>query len=220
MILYKNVDIKDLDSILDKGILSLNASGNNNWKKNKRADNSCDVVYLFSPTTQQNSFPRYGIALLEVDIPEEDVTLNNFTTRDINVNKYAEYTTPYVSPELIINIYIPHIFKDRIVLSNIAADKVSWVDMEASYYYNHTILKKCPDSVLLQFAKTAELNSTDFDFFRGVNLDRTVIDLYEINYKKENLISLSNPGACNRGLRYLTEQLSNKTQEPNPMLRR
>ena len=31
MILYKNVDIKDLESILSKEILSLNVSGNNNW---------------------------------------------------------------------------------------------------------------------------------------------------------------------------------------------
>ena len=51
MILYKNVDIKDLESILTKGILSLNVSGNNNWDDGKRADNSCDVVY------HQREFP-------------------------------------------------------------------------------------------------------------------------------------------------------------------
>ena len=50
MTLYKNVDIVDLDSILEKGILSLSESGNNNWIEGKRAPNFKEVVYLFSPT--------------------------------------------------------------------------------------------------------------------------------------------------------------------------
>ena len=36
MILYKNVDICDLKSIMEKGILSLDACGNNNWDDGKR----------------------------------------------------------------------------------------------------------------------------------------------------------------------------------------
>ena len=73
MMLYKNVDIKDLESILQKGILSLNKSGNNNWNEDKRANNSCDVVYLFKPLTEENSFCQYGAALLEIDIANDKV---------------------------------------------------------------------------------------------------------------------------------------------------
>ena len=51
MILYKNVDICDLKSIMEKGILSLDACGNNNWDDGKRGENSTSVVYLFQPLT-------------------------------------------------------------------------------------------------------------------------------------------------------------------------
>ena len=67
MILYKNVDICDLESIMEKGILSLDACGNNNWDDGKRGENSTSVVYLFQPLTKENSFPEYGAALLEID---------------------------------------------------------------------------------------------------------------------------------------------------------
>lgn len=46
-IFYKNVDIRDLQSILSKGILSFDASGNDNWESGKRVSNATDVVYLF-----------------------------------------------------------------------------------------------------------------------------------------------------------------------------
>ena len=65
--LYKNVDLCDLESILEKGFLSLNESNNQNWSNNKRSNNSNDVVYLFDPKTKQNTFTQYGIVLLEVD---------------------------------------------------------------------------------------------------------------------------------------------------------
>jgi hypothetical protein len=32
MKLYKNVDIKDLESILENGILPISVTGNDNWK--------------------------------------------------------------------------------------------------------------------------------------------------------------------------------------------
>ena len=38
-IYYKNVDIYDLPSILENGLLSMDESGNNNWQDNNRADN-------------------------------------------------------------------------------------------------------------------------------------------------------------------------------------
>ena len=90
MILYKNVDIKDLESILAKGILSLNVSGNNNWDDGKRADNSCDVVYLFKPLTEENSFCNYGITLLEIDIPDDEIKENELLGNDRYDGKYVE----------------------------------------------------------------------------------------------------------------------------------
>ena len=66
MILYKNVDLIDLISIMENGILSLDECKNNNWEEGKRADNRTDVVYLFSPAAPEvkNSFINYGLALL------------------------------------------------------------------------------------------------------------------------------------------------------------
>lgn len=43
IVLYKNIDINDLESILEKGILSANNSENYNWEDGNRADNSMDV---------------------------------------------------------------------------------------------------------------------------------------------------------------------------------
>ena len=91
MILYKNVDIKDLESILSKGILSLNKSGNNNWDDNKRASNSCDVVYLFNPLTEQNSFCNYGAVLLQIDIPDNEVKENQIGSGIQRSNQRSKY---------------------------------------------------------------------------------------------------------------------------------
>ena len=39
--------------------------GNDNWADGKRANNDTSVVYLFKPLGEVNSFPKYGVALLE-----------------------------------------------------------------------------------------------------------------------------------------------------------
>ena len=101
---FKNVDICDLPSILKKGILSMNASGNDNWDSGKRANNSRDVVYLFRPTGYENSFVQYGAALLEVEV---DGVENELLDGDINKGKYKEYICDTVPPENIIALYIP-----------------------------------------------------------------------------------------------------------------
>ena len=125
MILYKNVDIKDLESILSKGILSLNKSGNNNWDENKRANNSCDVVYLFKPLTDENSFCNYGTALLEINIPDNDVKENQLLNNDRYNGKYIEYIADEVPAQCIKAIYIPKIFKGRIDLSEDIITKIT-----------------------------------------------------------------------------------------------
>ena len=182
MILYKNVDIKDLESILSKGILSLNVSGNNNWDDGKRADNSCDVVYLFKPLTEENSFCNYGVALLEIDIPDDKIKENQLLENDIYNGKYVEYITDEVSVQYIKTIYIPKIFKERIDLPENILSKITWCGMKANYY-GDSVRENCPDEVLKQFAKTAEIMDTsEFNFFRGVTEKREIIDLYDIQY--------------------------------------
>ena len=182
MILYKNVDIKDLESILTKGILSLNVSGNNNWDDGKRADNSCDVVYLFRPLTEENSFCNYGVALLEIDIPDDEVKENQLLENDRYNGKYIEYITDEVSVQYIKAIYIPELFKNRIDLPENILSKITWCGMKANYY-GDSIRENCPDEVLKQFAKTAEImDASEFNFFRGITDRRTMIDLYDIQY--------------------------------------
>lgn len=44
-------------------------------------------------------------------------------------------------------------------------------------------IEKCDEEILNQFALTSELmNSSEVNFFRGRNKDRTMIDLYNIEY--------------------------------------
>ena len=182
MILYKNVDVKDLESILSKGILSLNKSGNNNWDENKRANNSCDVVYLFKPLTDENSFCNYGTALLEINITDNDVKENQLLNNDRYNGKYIEYIADEVPAQCIKAIYIPKIFKGRIDLPENILSKIIWCGMKANYY-GDSVRENCPDEVLKQFAKTAEImDASSFNFFRGVSEKREIIDLYDIQY--------------------------------------
>ena len=182
MILYKNVDIKDLESILTEGILSLNVSDNNNWDEGKRADNSCDVVYLFRPLTEENSFCNYGVALLEIDIPDDEIKENQLLENDRYNGKYVEYITDKVEVDCIKSIYIPKLFKNRVVLPIEIMSRITWCDIKANHYGDDG-RENCPDEVLKQFAKTAEImDASEFNFFRGVTEKRTMIDLYDIQY--------------------------------------
>lgn len=75
MILYKNVDICDLEPITKNGILSIDECGNNNWDEGKRAENDTSVVYLFSPIGKQNSFPNYGAACWRFNVKQRKIKL-------------------------------------------------------------------------------------------------------------------------------------------------
>ena len=46
MILYKNVDICDLSSIMQKGVLSMDECGNDNWDTGKRVQNDTSSIVL------------------------------------------------------------------------------------------------------------------------------------------------------------------------------
>ena len=182
MILYKNVDIKDLESILSKGILSLNVSGNNNWDDGKRADNSCDVVYLFRPLTEENSFCNYGVALLEIDISDDEIKENQLLENDGYNGKYVEYIADKVVADCIKSIYIPKLFKNRVALPIEIMSRITWCGIKANHYGDDG-KENCPVEVFEQFAKTAEIMDTSsFNFFRGVSEKREMIDLYDIQY--------------------------------------
>lgn len=94
--LYKVVSKEDLDKILKEGILPISKTGNNNWEGNKRADNSTEVVYLFSPLTDQLNFTQYGDVILEV---ETTAYRNEIAPNDVNAGKYEEFITYEVTPE-------------------------------------------------------------------------------------------------------------------------
>ena len=203
-IFYKNVDICDLPSIMSKGILSLDDSGNNNWDSGKRAKNATNAVYLFRPTGYENSFVNYGAALLEVEVSGKE---NEMVAQDVNKGKYIEYICDYVSPDDIKAIYIPKIFKNKVRYRH---PKIKWVDMEAKifssdlYYANLNKYGKkgflgitqfddnfdkklnyadCDEDMLQLFTDTSEIyDSTDDMYFRGILPNGEIFDLYYIHY--------------------------------------
>lgn len=181
MKLYKNVDIRDLKSIFENGILSLDESGNDNWEDGKRANNDTNVVYLFSPISKLNTFCQYGIVLLEIEIDESLVRKNEMIECDVNKDLYVEYVADFVPSECIKKAFIPALFKSRCELSDNVEKLVAWCGMAADFYGLNG-LEKCTDEVLKKFSDTTEINSTCFNFFRGENEDRTVVDLYNVKY--------------------------------------
>lgn len=181
MTLYKNVDICDLESILEKGILSLDESGNDNWDSDNRANNPTDCVYLFQPINgKPNAFPNYGTALLEVEV--EDVEKFDFFENDTHKEDYVEYVTAKVEPKQIKRIIIPEIFKERLEFSKNVEKMVEWCGFSAEIYGDDG-LEVASDEVLKMFVKTADIeDSSYFNFFRGTDEKRRVIDLYNIKY--------------------------------------
>lgn len=183
MILYKNVDISDLESIMKNGILSMDECENDNWEDGKRSNNETSVVYLFKPTTEINTFPNYGIALLEIEC---DATENKMTENDIHKYDYVEYVTKEVKPDQIRKIIIPNIFKERIILPE--SIEITWCNIysDECVGYDHekdcTIYEKISDDRLKLFADTTPLNTTEFNYFRGVDEKRYMIDLYNVKY--------------------------------------
>lgn len=182
MKLYKNVDICDLKSILNKGILSLDESGNDNWDSDKRADNATDCVYLFSLVEgKNNAFTNYGVVLVEVEVGYAQIS--EMSETDAHKADYIEYTTAKVVKEDIKAVYIPQIFKSKLNLDAEVESMVTWCGMTAKYYDNEDNLISASEEILKQFASTAQVeDSKGFNFFRGTDSKRRMIDLYEINY--------------------------------------
>ena len=138
MKLYKNVDLCDLESICENGILSANECDNFNWEDGNRANNTYDLVYLFEPTSDFNTFVKYGLVLLEVEV--ENAKKSEFVVGDVNKDKYNEYVVDRVLPNQITKIIIPFIFKEIIkeIISKEIFNKIIWCDT----YYVETIENK------------------------------------------------------------------------------
>ena len=186
MTFYKNVDISDLDSILEKGLLSLDESGNDNWEEGKRANNPTDKVYLFSPLdNKDNSFPKYGLALLEVEC---SAVPSAMVENDIHKEDYKEYITDKVLPEQIKAIYIPEVFKERLSKHSLY-DKFNFVKMNGRVFDEKDNFKErsATQEELSRFGETSAINSTDFNFFRGINQDNTIFDLHDVNYEIDSI---------------------------------
>ena len=131
MKLFKNVGLPELKAILKDGILPIAATGNDNWEENNRSNNSKDVVYLFSPKTELNTFMQYGLVLLEVET--ENAIKNEFMKNDVNKDCYDEFIKDKIEPNEIKKIYIPKIFKRQIDKTNFLKDienKIIWVDLK------------------------------------------------------------------------------------------
>lgn len=198
MVLFHNTDLNNLNSIVEKGLLSSNECGVNNWDEGKRAKNSADVVYLFEPIGRQNSFSNLGIALIEAEVDPEAISESELAINDFGRGKYNEYTVEKVAPERIKAIYIPKVFKNRISgLSEKVLEKVVWCEMNAKVFDHceetgeigdfgipktRSIFRDATSDELELFGRTAEMSVCGFNFFRGMNDDRTMLDLDEIVY--------------------------------------
>ncbi len=181
MILFKNVDINDLISITEKGIIPLDECEFNNWEDGKRADNRTDVVYLFDAIepTKKNSFINYGLVLLKVDV--DSATENELSSCDVNKGKYIEYITDRVAPEQIKDIYIPKCFKQRILTLNnedriLPDSPITWCDITISEWN-----KPFTSDRLERFVKTAPLSTLQPNYLRGIDENRRMIDLNKDN---------------------------------------
>lgn len=191
MTLYHNCDYRDLLSILKDGILPVNKTGNNRWDDGKRVNNSEDVVYLFKPVGKQNSFTQYGICLIEVDV---DATENILDETDYNHGKYDEYVAESVPANRIKAVYIPEVFKNRISseLDKDTLAKITWCDFYAEeidgyvstgFCDGYSTYKRVSEERLSEFTRTAELKVDGFNYFRGIDNTRHMIELCNIVYK-------------------------------------
>ncbi|MBP1549424.1 MAG: hypothetical protein J6A05_05410 [Oscillospiraceae bacterium] len=189
MKLYHNADIQDLANILKNGLLPLDVTNNNRWNSGKRAENRTDVVYLFSPTGKQNSFTNYGICLIEVDV--DSAVENPLAENDKGNGKYLEYVVSDVKPEQINAVYIPEIFRGKAEKYITDASKIVWCEMYAEqitgtiahdFFNVELIYSEASNEIMHRFAETANICVDDFNYFRGIDKNNCIIDLYNIKY--------------------------------------
>ena len=191
---YKNVDIKDLESILKKGILSMDECKNNNWDDGRRANNPTNVVYLFKPKNR-NCLVMYGLILLEI---QEEINARHvgFCKNDYNVENYDEFIVDRVAPQEIKAIYAPLFLKDRIsvMLTKDVASRITWVEFKAYVYTPDTAqavkfgrfgsgYRECSTyEYSLMQKDSCNLSTNDFNYFRGFDKNKLICDYPILDY--------------------------------------
>lgn len=179
MKLYHNCDVADLEKILKEGLQPLSVTKNDRWDSSSRGNNSTDVVYLFNPISELNSFPTYGIVLLEVEV---EATRNEMASNDKYYEIYEEFAVPEVRPEKIKRIMIPAIFaeKTKKYLSQETLKKVEFVAMTANVCEDTKI--EATEELLERFVKTCGISLEEERYFTGIKKDRQIINLCNVVY--------------------------------------
>ena len=179
MKLYHNCDVADLEKILKDGLQPLSVTKNDRWENNRRGNNSKDVVYLFNPISELNSFTSYGVVLLEVEV---EATRNEMASNDKYYGIYEEFVVPEVRSENIKRIIIPAIFaeKTKKYLSPETLKKVEFVKMTANILGETKI--EATEELLERFAKTCGISLEEERYFTGVKKNRQIISLCDVVY--------------------------------------
>ena len=183
MKLFKNVDVKDLESIMTRGLLSANAANNHNWDGSNRADNSLDLVYLFSPKTSANSMTHYGTALVEVETAAEPHKIREM---DVNRGLYDEFTAPTVKPDEIKAVYLPEILRTlcEAELTPEIIDRVTWVEISAQDWRDEDLdYRDMTTESLREWAASVQYIDTGYFYLRGLHADKSVWDVKNVTYK-------------------------------------
>lgn len=165
---FKSVNILDLPSILEKGILPLDECKNENWENGKRASNATNVVYLAMPTSEINAYTQYGAALIECKA--SGLSYSEMNEQDINLGQYVEVTADRILPSQITAVYLPAAFKER-ATEFLPADvlkKIKWCSLEFKVFdENEHRYRFATADEIEKFSKTCELDTQKYCFFRS-----------------------------------------------------
>ena len=166
MRLYKNVDIIDVMSIRERGLLPASVCGNHNWGDHKRVNNSEDVVYMFIPYEAHRVFPNYGCALVVCEIPDDRVT--EIQSVGGYAEHYREFIVDEVRPDEILDVYVPRILGTLEGCTPCEAEFEFWDEQ--------------PDD-LERFVATAHVTKSSWVmYFRGERKNHVVIDVRKVRY--------------------------------------
>lgn len=177
MKLFKNVDILDIEGILEKGILSIDELGDDNWEDGRRGTNATDVVYLYEKIGDIVPV-QYGLIALEVDV--EDVVKKEMLNTDVNVGRYNEYVCAKVDVCSIKKIICPTLFRAHIE-DKIPAEfthLVEWRTLTATHYDG----TPCTDDDYAMISDSCAVTTYGINYLRAVNEKRHVIDFYNYKY--------------------------------------
>lgn len=118
--------------------------------------------------------------------------------QDVNNGLYEEYTVDRVLPEQIRAIYVPEIFKERLMeIAPAVLEQITFCKMTAEIWDNSIDgnekdcfgnpipggYRRVTEDELLRFAQTASLNTWQLNYFRGEHENREVFDLEHIVYQ-------------------------------------